>query len=620
MATPTQKAQEEAILLASETFSFYRDQSEKHRKKMVDLFRGYNNYLSVVNTGQQTPFVVNLAAQVIEKGLPRVYAKNPQWIVSKNTTTFDIREFKKAKDEVKEAIEAGEDPEKMKEIMDDLEIKEAEFEQNMVDGIQSYLTYVFDNFDYKAVLQLWAKASLLYGYSFIKVGYKHLLATEFDAQGTVKEKPAAEYPSIEVKSWTDIHVDARFQSLKEMPAIIETVNNVRLADLKRDEKAFNLDKIDDIVNIDTKLSEDSYKERVYAILGINIPDGKRLNRNELNLKIYYGLFKGDGDKEEMPYKITIVEDSVVIGMEKILRYPFVAFKTFSNPEEFFGTGLAEKVLPYQEEITFKKQAFADSVNQSLYRFFYYDNGIGTPPSNLKPRPGGMAKVKSVARMDEHFREQQFSPLPNEYFNEQNDLERQAENAAFQLSSTAPQNQSALTDTLGGQRLEAQESNGVFKLIRDNFMDAITDLGYLLVLETRDNFKSNISVKDSNSEDFWELNKEMLRDPEIRYALSIEANSSSFEDIGKKRENEIALGNYVTQLFQLGVVGKEAVVNQAKEVLNTFERINPDNVLGEMPQEQQEAPQDPGAIAPPAEEVNEAEQEVDETINSEVTFD
>jgi len=623
--TPTQSTQEEALQLTSETFTFYKNQSEKHRKKMVKLFKGYNDYLEVVNTGQQTPFVVNLSAQVVEKGLPRVYAKNPNWIVTKNTSTFNIKAFSKAKKEIKEAMESG--VEGLDKQLEELEIQEGEFERDMIEGVQSYLTYIFDQYDYKETLQLWAKSALLYGYAFIKTDYKHVISTEFDAKGKVIEKPAAEYPTIEVKSWSDMYVDARFQSLKEMPSIIERIEGVSLSELKRDDKLFNLDKIEDLTNLSNEITDDSYKDQIKAILGINIPDGTtitRMDKNNLDIKVYYGQFKGEGDDEEMLHKITMVNDVVVIGMEKILRYPFVAFKCFSNPEQFFGTGLSEKVQPYQDELTFKKQAFAESVNQSLYRSFYYDNGIGTPPANLRPRPGGMTKVKSVARMDEHFREQEFKPLPNEYFSEQNDLERQAENAAFQINASSPQTQSALTDTLGGVRLQAEESNSVYKMIRDNFTDAMTDLGYLLILETRDNFTSNIAIKNTNSEEFWELNKEMLRDPEIRYAIDIEANSSSFEDLGRKRENAIALGNYMTQLFQLGVVGKEAVQETSKMILNTYERLNPDNFLGlepEQPQGQQEQPAgQPGAIAPPPQEVDEAKQEVDDTINNEVTFE
>ena len=126
-----------------------------------------------------------------------------------------------------------------------------------------------------------------------------------------------------------------------MPAVLEVINGVRLDELKRraeGEGLFNLDKIDDVSNLETFNSdEDSYKQSIFAITGIQQANTKgEVDKNSLNLKVYYGWFKMDGDKMEKKYKITVGAERVVLGMEQMTSMQFVDFRAFLDPDVYYA--------------------------------------------------------------------------------------------------------------------------------------------------------------------------------------------------------------------------------------------------------------------------------------------
>lgn len=115
----------------------------------------------------------------------------------------------------------------------------------MSKGINDYLTYIFDRYNLREPLRLWAKSMLMYGNSYAKIKYKYETARIKDENGKITEKVIGEYPTIDVKSWTDIYVDPRYVLLEDMPCIIELVDGVRLGDLMRKKsKYMNLDLLD----------------------------------------------------------------------------------------------------------------------------------------------------------------------------------------------------------------------------------------------------------------------------------------------------------------------------------------------------------------------------------------
>ena len=74
----------------------------------------------------------------------------------------------------------------------------------------------------------------------------------------------------------------------------------------------------------------------------------------------------------------------------------------------------------------------------------------------------------MQQVDGNFREIPFRQLPMDYFNEQNDFERQIQAVTFTVDTSNPKNQQALTNTATGARIKFFESNVVIDEIRKHF--------------------------------------------------------------------------------------------------------------------------------------------------------
>lgn len=587
--------QAKALQVVSETFSFYKNQSGNYRERMSSVFETYNTYKEQKASSGKVQFIVNKASENVEKWLPRILAKNPRFMVSRNTDRFGVGDYDKRRKELEEKARSGEmEIDEVKSELALINSDEKKFTSTMSNQAQAYLTYLFDEYSLRDEVRLWAKQMLIYGTAIAKVEYKYDVEKQRNSKGDVVEKVTGEYPSVSVRPWKDIYVDSRYKNIDDMPAVIELREGVRLSEIEKNKEYFNLDMIKDISKVvegDPDMTDDTYRERIRTILGINVgDDAKKLNKNSFEVTTYYGYFEQNGKEDK--YKITVVNNMIIIGFEELIDMPFVALHCFENPEGFYATGLVERIAPLQDELNFKKQAFADSVNLSLYRSFAFDDAIGVPPEKLSLNKGGkMIKVKSVPNLREHLYEFEFKPLPAEYFNEQNDLERQIDSSSFLVNPNTPRSSTALTNTATGARIGAFDTNSVIQLVADNTMEAIAKVGYRLLKTTFENLKSNIVIKKQGTEEFWDINKEALRDAITRYSIKIEANSSAFDDVDKRRENGIALQNQMIQLLQLGVVDAAAVKKSARMLLDTFERVDTDDILGSIEEEveQSEAP-------------------------------
>jgi hypothetical protein len=62
--------------------------------------------------------------------------------------------------------------------------------------------------------------------------------------------------------------------------------------------------------------------------------------------------------------------------------------------------------------------------------------------------------------------------------------------------------------------------------------------------------SNIVIKKMGTEEFFEINKELLRDSLNKYDIKVETNSSSYDSIENRREEAMARWNILTQAQQM----------------------------------------------------------------------
>lgn len=549
-----------AVNYVKETSESYKLLLQQHRDRMLDVYKGYSTFVEERKADWQTTFKVNKAHEVVNKILPRIMAKNPKWIVSLRNDEFY---------EDDRLLTGEEKAEKLK------------LYNKMSRGIQDYLTYIFDRYSQREPLRLWAKNMLIYGNSYAKVKFKYEVMTkmeEEEGEKAYKEEVVWEYPTIEIKSWTDVLYDPRYVIMEDMPAIIDLTNNVRLGQLKKQKsKYMNLDLLDKLPDA-SEFSKDErgYKKRIESIAGINnITITWPIDKNKLVVKDFYGRYTYNG--EEKLYQISTVCDLICICFKEISHIPFEDIKCFEDTETHFATGFVEPILWLQNELNFKKNSASEYINQALNRSFIWSPNSWVDPRDLESKPGNIIVTSKDAQTAmANLVEMPMRQLPTDFFQEQNDFERQIQSMTFTVDTSNTQNQQALTNTATGIRVKFFESNSVIDEVRKHFEEGLEKIAYKLLQATYDNMEDNIVIKKIDWEWFWEINKELMRDALKRYTIKIEANSSSYDNIEQRREDALAMYNILLQAKQAWVpVNLEEWL---RDVLNTWEKKDIDKFI------------------------------------------
>ena len=560
--------QNTCVIYIQETFDNYKILNESRREELYNIYKEYRSFKQEKLADWSSTFKVNKAHEIVNKILPRVIAKNPRWIVNLRSDAFN------EDDEVVWGLEREERLASM---------------QEMADWVQDYLTYIFDRYNLKEPIRLWAKDMLIYWKAHAKIKYKYEVARVRDENWTIEEKVIGEYPTIESKKWSDIYTDPRYVLLEDAPALIELTHNVRLADLKRKkDKYFNLDKIEKLPSSnDFQNDPDSAKARIFEVTGIPAVDQKSgwVDKDTLTMRTFYGKYAVEWQDERL-YRIITVNDMIMIDFEEITCIPFEDIKAFDDTETANAVWLVEPILSLQEELNFKKNSASEYINQSLNRSFIWSPNSWVNPADLNSRPNNIiATTKDATTAMANVVELPHRDINSGYFGEQNDIERQIQAQTFTVDTTANKSNQALTNTATWARIKFFESNTVIDELRKHFEEWLERLAYKLLESTYENMESNIVIKKQGTTEFWEVNKELLRDAFNRYDIKIEVNSSSFDDVADRRDEAMALMNILTQSAQLWVpVDFEEAL---KDIIGTFEKRDPNKFIKSPEKVQQE---------------------------------
>jgi hypothetical protein len=88
---------------------------------------------------------------------------------------------------------------------------------------------------------------------------------------------------------------------------------------------------------------------------------------------------------------------------------------------------------------------------------------------LISKPNGIIPTnKPVEEAMKNLMELPQRTIAPDYFNEQNDFERQIQSMTFTVDTSNPKNQQSLTNTATGARIKFFESNSVIEEIRKHF--------------------------------------------------------------------------------------------------------------------------------------------------------
>jgi hypothetical protein len=109
--------------------------------------------------------------------------------------------------------------------------------------------------------------------------------------------------------------------------------------------------------------------------------------------------------------------------------------------------MVEPIASLQEEANFKKNSASEYINNALNRSWLWSPNSGVNPRDLVSRPNNIiATTADAITAQNNLVELPHRQLTTDYFQEQNDIERQIQNATFTVDTSSQKSQQALTNT------------------------------------------------------------------------------------------------------------------------------------------------------------------------------
>jgi len=581
----------------SETYEEYKKLNKNRNEKLLKIYSSFSTYEEEKVADWQTTFKVNKAHEIVERVLPRIIAKNPRWIVSPKLNDFYPETTLPVVDPVlKEQVDAMDmnnvQPEQeaiIQQYTEQAKAYNSELEKKkkktteMSRAVQDYLEYIFDEYNYEDYIRSFAKNGVVYGKSWAKISYKYetvrnVKETEKDDkfEKEIVEEVIGEYPILEIKSWTEVLGDPRYKKVDDMPCFFEITSGVRLSQLKKKKDLINLDKLTNICGIDNKLSDDDWKKKVQQVAQINTITAKTpVDKNSLTVITAWAYYEEEKENKEEEkekfYEFQYIDElNLLIKMKEVTKNPFVEFNVFEDTDTNFSIGFVEPILGLQDELNFQKNSAVNFINQALNRTFIWSPNSNIDPRDIISKPFGIIPTTGdVPNAMANLQELPFRQLPSDYFNFQNDIERQIQGQTFTVDTTNQKGQQALTDTATGARIEFYEANVVLDQVRKNFEQALQKLAYKLLQEAFENMEDNIVIKKLGSEDWFDVNKEYIKDAIKRYSIKIETGSSTYDDVVNRRQDAMAFWNVLKQAQEAGM--NINLKSGVEDIAATFEK-------------------------------------------------
>lgn len=520
---------------------------------------------------------VNFANQIESLVTARITAKNPKYIVS----------FRQKPADIAKRYFSGDSEEMPEEY--------AQFEQDVftwATAIQEYLNFAFEEYNFNKQFRLMAKSLVRYGNSYGEAGFK-VEKLYKKRNGKVKEMGTKMHPYIENVSFSELLYDPRYHNVEESPAVIRTVERVRLEELKQIKGLINLDKIK---NKGTGYGEDQKRE-IYSIM-LEDDSGQSYSKETGNLVLnkFQGYFcpaeakkeyneddsykeseeKDEKDElEEGLYEIWTVNDCIVVKMDPIPEISVKGAACFEDPEQALAIGYIEPMLALQDEYNFKNNSVNDSVNQALNRSWLWDPNSGIDPKMLTraSAPGAVIPVTNgMAAAQAGLQEITYRPIPGEYFANQNETKRDMQSLSFTIDTSAPSSRQGFTNTATAVRARFFESNIMYADTLKHLEELLVKLAYDLLDKIAEHATEDIIIGRLGKGRFKWAKPAIFDDAPLRYAINVEVGSSSFDSVENRREEGMAFWTVAKDAKQSGL--NVDLEKTFEDVVTTFEKKNP----------------------------------------------
>jgi len=535
-----------------DTFDAYEMDLKNYHNVLLEIYKEVNKTEAEAPNEWDTKFHVSKMRQTENKTTPKIMAKNPRFIVSWKTDTWEYED---------------------KWLPEDEKIAKMEDKKDLPEAIQDYLNKFYEQQEIRKKMKLFAKSGVRYGIGWGKVGYR---SKQVRKNGK-KSKVIDGVPYIDVKSFLDIYFDPRYTTLDEMPAIVEIARNVRISELQASGK-YDDEVLEELKTIQGEKDESLRRQVIERIAGItNSGDVPEPDFNNLELKIYEGYYGDDDDF----VRITTVSDLFVIGYEEIEEFSYEEFRVFEDTETFKANWFLADIMGLERELNWKKNAASEYINMALHRTMVMSANSGIDPAELYSWPWHVIIPDAMTArdvIDNHLLEMPHRELSVQYFNEQNDMERQIQSASYTIDIANRAEGVGQTNTATGEKIQYAEMNDVIKDVRQSFEDSLARLAYKILNVTHQNMETNIYFKGEKK--YWTLHKEAFGDALRRFDIKVEANSSSSADVESRRADAIAKKNIALEAMQAGAMPPEWAKEAFKDIMRTFEGVNVDKMFPE----------------------------------------
>lgn len=542
----------DAVRYVKDTFDTYEQDLRNYHSKLLEIYKEVNKTEEDAVNEWDTKFHVSKMRQAENKITPKIMAKNPRFIVSWRTDTWEYED---------------------KDLNEEEKQKKMENKKDLPMAIQDYLTQFYEKQEIRKKMKLFAKSGVRYGIGWGKVGYR---AKQVVKKGK-KERVIEWCPYIDIKSFLDIYFDPRYTTLDEMPAIIEIARNVRISELEASGK-YDKKILEELKTIQNEKDETLRRNLINSIAWIaNQDDRPEPDFNNLELKIYEWYFGEDDDF----VRLTTVSDTFLIGYEEIEDFSYEEFRVFEDTETFLANGFLADIIGLEKELNWKKNAASEYINMALHRNMVMSSNSGIDPADLYSWPWHVIIPDSMTAreiIDTHLLEMPYRELPIQYFNEQNDLERQIQAASYTIDIANRSPWVWQTNTATWEKIQYSEMNDVVNDARQSFEDALARLAYKILDITYENMDTNIYFKWTKK--YWTLHKEAFADAIRRFDIRVEANSSSSVDVESRRADAIAQKNIASEAIKIGAMPPEWAKEIFKNIFKTFEWIDVDKIFPE----------------------------------------
>jgi len=230
-------------------------------------------------------------------------------------------------------------------------------------------------------IKQWVKTALIYGVGILKLGW------DYDEEVADEDKPW-----VELVSNYDVFKSPNTSTLDGEWVIFKQERD--LAEVKKNKKYINLDKLEGLVGIDS----DTNKNKELSSRGLSAP--KKDGRKKVVLYEYYGKLSLKEDEEEKDYFVVLANNEVVLRIAPLdevspCGIPFVALFDDPMPLDFWATGEVQPLMALQDELDTLRRQRLDNRNLIINHMWLVNKDGGVNWDDFVSRPGGIIECADI---------------------------------------------------------------------------------------------------------------------------------------------------------------------------------------------------------------------------------